>query len=80
MHQTVGRPPCNVGITPSVVCVSEQRMSPKADCRIVRRCGLAGEGDLACANARIMRTHVTDGRTDRHCSVTHCADSCHVID
>jgi hypothetical protein len=25
---------------PSVVTVSGRRMSPKADCRIVRRCGL----------------------------------------
>jgi hypothetical protein len=29
--------------------------------------------------ARTLLTHVTDGRTDRNCSVTHCDDSCHVI-
>jgi hypothetical protein len=26
---------------------------------------VSDEGDLACANARTMLTHVTDGRTDR---------------
>jgi hypothetical protein len=31
------------------------------------------------ARSRGLLTHVTDGRTDRHCSVTHCDDSCHVI-
>jgi hypothetical protein len=40
---------------------------------------VSDERDLACANARTLLTHVTDGRTDRHCSVTHCDDSCHVI-
>jgi hypothetical protein len=34
---------------------------------------------MACANVRTLLTHVMDGRTDRHCSVTHCDDSCHVI-
>jgi hypothetical protein len=37
------------------------------------------EGDLACANARSLLTHVTHGRIDQHCSVRHCDDSCHVI-
>jgi hypothetical protein len=34
---------------------------------------------MACVNARKLLTHVMDGWTDRHCSVTHCDDSCHVI-
>jgi hypothetical protein len=40
---------------------------------------VSDERDLACANARTLLTHVMDGRTDQHCSVTHCDDSCHVI-
>jgi hypothetical protein len=65
---------------PGLVTVSEQRMSPKADCRIVRRCGLGRRRSGVCKRQNTADACVRDDRTDQHCSVTHCADdSLHVI-
>jgi hypothetical protein len=36
---------------------------------------VSDEGDLAWVHTRTLLTHITDGRRDQHCSVTHCNDS-----